>query len=216
MIDKPETTIRVSVAALLRVRLADSRVLLLDTGGPVIGPPGGAVAYRPAAADQLAALSWRPEREPAAGQIDLRGVLPAGNLPAFLDWLAAGDGRESAEQAVRREAAEEMTEARHPDLADHVAGADLAYLGARIEPPTPATSTSYDLVMRQFEIFDLVPGGELHERLTALAADPAAPAVRAASTEDISRGRLGTARIGTQTAYLIEPATSAAAHITRA
>lgn len=134
----------------------------------------------------------------------------------FLDWLAVGDGRESAEQAVRREAAEEMTEARHPDLADHVAGADLAYLGTRIEPPAPAMSTSYDLVMRQFEIFDLAAGGELYERLAVLAADPAAPTVLAASTEDTSRGRLGPARIGTQTAYLIEPATSAAVHITRA
>jgi hypothetical protein len=205
------STIRVSIAALLRVR-ADNQahLVLVDTGGPVIGPLGGALAYYPAAGPLLADLDWRPEREPDdAGLVDLRGRLPVRSFPAFVAWLNSERDRESAEAGLRREITEELHETGHGALAEHVATARLAHLRTVTEEPEPVAAGF--LQTRRFEIYDLLAGGRepalLRDQLVALTADPAVPTVLAVSEADIAAGRVGSARIGTQAAYLTDTIT---------
>lgn len=196
--------VRVSVAALLRVRLADGRLVLLDTGGPVLGPPGGALAYYWEAGGLLAELGWCPERQPdTQGRIDLRGRLPGRSLPAFLAWLETGQHRETAEQGMRREIGEELAEAGHAELVDDVPGAGLTGLGTRVEGPAPVAGDGYDLQLRRFDVFELAPGC-LHDRLSDLATDPWVSTVVSVSLLDIARGRHDDARIGSQAAYLTD------------
>jgi hypothetical protein len=206
------STIRVSVAALLRVK-ADNQahLVLVDTGGPVISPLGGALAYYPAAEPLLADLDWRPERERAgAGLVDLRGRLPARSFPAFVAWLNSGRDRESAEAGLRREVTEELHEAGHGALAGHVGTARLGHLRTVTEEPEPVAAGF--LQTRRFEIYDLLADdhepAHLRDQLVALAADPAVPTVLAVSEADIASGRVGSARIGTQAAYLADTITS--------
>lgn len=207
------STIRVSVAALLRVRADDqAHLVLVDTGGPVIGPLGGALAYYPAAEPLLADLDWCPERElRGAGLVDLRGRLPVRSFPAFVAWLNSERDRENAEAGLRREIIEELHEAGHGALAEHVAAARLAHLRTVTEEPEPVAAGF--LQTRRFEIYDLLAGDDedephrLRDQLVALAADPAVPTVLAVSAADIAAGRVGSARIGTQAAYLTDPTT---------
>lgn len=197
--------VRVSVAALLRVRLTDGRLVLLDTGGPVLGPLGGALVYYSSAAELLGGLGWLPDREPdTQGRVDLRGRLPGRSLPAFLAWLETGQHRETAVQGLRREIGEELAEAGHAELVDDVPSAELTYLGTRVEGPAPVAGDGYDLQLRRFDVFELAPGC-LHDRLSDLATDPWVSTVVPVSPLDIARGWHADARIGSQAAYLTVP-----------
>jgi hypothetical protein len=198
--EHPSASVRVSVATLLRVRTGDQRLVLVDTGGAVIGPFGGALAYHRAAGPLLDGLGWRPEREPAGPLVDLRGVLPARSFPAFVAWFEGGRDRESGEQGLRREVVEELDEAGLHAVAGLVAGAELAHV--RTVTEEPALLAARGMVQtRRLEVYDLLAGA-LADRLVALAADPGVATVLAVSEADIAAGRVGSARIGTQAAYL--------------
>ena len=204
MITTSEPAVRVSVAALLRVPVDEHRLILLDTGGKVVGPPGGGLAYYPAARDLLADLGWHPERAAAAdGRTDLRGQLPERSLRAFLGWLGREQDRESGQQCLLRELAEELAEAGRPELVEYVPSIELAHVGTYVELPAPVAGKPYAQT-RHLVVYELLPTGgtELRDRLVALATDPAAPTVIAAGRLDIACGRTGSARIGTQAAYL--------------
>lgn len=202
---RPEV-VRVSCAAVLRVQLDDEHLILLDTGGAVIGPPGGACAYYPAAAQLLAGLGWQPQRgSDPHGRTDLRGWLPARSLPAFRAWLAAGDSRETWEQCLRREMREEMAEAGLPGLAELAGAANVRHTRTVVENPHPGPGET----TRHLEVFVLAPAGgragALRAQLLALAENPRARTVIPASLDDIVRRRVGAHAIGSQAAHLLLP-----------
>lgn len=197
------TPLRVSAAALLRLRLADQRLVLVGTGGTPLGPFGGALTYRHSTAGpRLAALGWRPERAPRGDHVDLRGTVPVRAFAEFVSWFAAGQGRESGESGLRREIIEELGEAGHPIDAGLVAAARLTHVRTITEDPAPlAGGTGWQT--RHLEVYDLGPG-VLADHLATLAADPTVRTIHAVSEADIARGSTGLSRIGTQAAYLAD------------
>jgi hypothetical protein len=191
---------RISVAALLRVRVGDDLVLLDTGGGAVIGPPGGALTYHCASAATLAELGWCPERDPAGLLVDLRGTLPVREFQQFVRWFETGVGRETSQEGLLREVREVLAEVGMPGLVDLVADARLEHVRTVVEGPAP-TLVGIMLQTRRLAVYDLLPCG-LADTLAGFALDPAVPTIHAVSEAEIAEGWHGTKRIGTQAAYL--------------
>lgn len=205
-------SVRVSVAALLRVFLPDGQgLVLVDARDRAFGPLGGVIGHHPDAAAALATFDWTPDRPPGLfGVYDLRGVLPAAKLPAFRAWFDAGAGRESGLECLRRELAEEMVEAGCEQLVGHLDGVGLVHALSVVEEPAPVAGKPYEQT-RHFEIFDLdhercERAARLQDELVALATDADVTTVVAATRDDVARGALGSTPIGTQTRHLISAA----------
>jgi hypothetical protein len=201
--------VRVSFSAILRIRDDEGIVLFEARSRPgAFTPPGGVFKYYGPAADLLEGLDFRGDRwtdRESDMRRDLRGVLPARSVPGFLRWFDSGAYREDAEECLRRELTEELTEVGFPDLAADVRHLSFAHLRTETEGPDPVPGKQYRQ-LRRFEFHDLVCANQrsvrLRDRIVALAADPRVHTVLAAGAEDILHGRAGRALITPHTAYL--------------
>lgn len=201
---------RVSCAAVLRVRDDNTHVLFHANSRPgAFTPPGGVFKYFDAATNLLDRLGFHPERWPdlgAAMRCDLRGFLPAGGVSGFLHWFASGAYRESSEECLVRELAEELGEVGFPELADDLGGIRFAHIRTVVEGPGPLLHKPYQQ-LRHLEFYDLVctdrRSVRLREALFKLAGDEGVTTVIGASSDDILYGRAGRALITPHTAYLV-------------
>src|SRR4051794_24973863 len=95
----PGRQVRVSMAALLRVKDDDSYVLFHMPYRPgVYGPPGGVFKIDSSARhsmDRLQFVEQRVEGRKAQMDRDLRGFVPSQRAIGFMAWFDKGEGRES-------------------------------------------------------------------------------------------------------------------------
>ncbi|MEU6644570.1 hypothetical protein ABZ863_18725 [Saccharomonospora sp. NPDC046836] len=204
-----ERTVRVSYAALLRVR-EDDRYVLFATGSRpgAFTPPGGVFKYFAPGADLLEGLGFEADRRIERGdgmRADLRGLLPERSVPEFRRWFASGAYREDAVECLQRELVEELTEVSFPELADAVPATRFSHLRTIVEGPSPVPGRPYRQ-LRRFEFYDLVCANQaaasLRERLLELADAPDVSTVISATSSDIGQGRCGKALIAPHSAYL--------------
>ncbi|ONI88067.1 hypothetical protein ALI22I_20215 [Saccharothrix sp. ALI-22-I] len=194
--------VRMSVAALARVRTDDGLWFVLIGTPRGLAPLGGAIQYRRRSELLLRSLRFQPER----GEPDLRGLLPAANLPEFRSWPATGVDRETADEALLREIAEELGEVGQEALAATLPKLEFAPAHVLVEEPAPVPDKPW-WQFRHFEVYDLVAHSRqavrFRDRLVALAADPAVPTVALATGAHIARGELGDHPIAPQSRYLL-------------
>ncbi|WP_221483493.1 SMODS-associated NUDIX domain-containing protein [Saccharothrix ecbatanensis] len=201
---------RISYCALLRIRDDDRFVLFHTSSRPgAYAPPGGVFKYFPPAVELLEHLGFQPERHSSRGvrtRADLRGVLPLRSFAGFRQWFASGAYREDAQECLRRELTEELTEVGFPDLGDRVREVGLAHVRTVSEGPYPVSGKDYRQA-RLFEVHDLVVTGGASERLreavVALSVDPGVSTVVSATAAEIVHGRAGHSLIAPHTAYLV-------------
>jgi hypothetical protein len=206
----PAGRLRVSVAALLRVKDDDCYVLFHHPYRPnVYGPPGGVVKYTTTARRTLDALGFIEQRSAthqATMSQDLRGFLPARRGISFLRWYAKGEHRESGTDCMRRELHEELIEAGHPELVSLTGNLNLEVVRNVFEGPRLAGARRYRTV-RMFDVYDIVEdspeAAELVRRLLALGRDEAETKIIAVSSVDIEEGRHGPYIIAPQSAFLL-------------
>jgi hypothetical protein len=202
-------TIRVSMAALLRVKDDDRYVLFHSSYRPgSYGPPGGVFKALPSAKRFLDRIGFREHRSRSrarAMHADLRGFVRASEVATFLRWFAKNLDRESGPDCLRRELVEELNEGGHGTLAPLVAGATFTHVRTVLERPTRVPGETYRQV-RRFEIYDLaladVRSQRLRAVLLALAADSSAPGIISATSGDIIDGRRGRNLLAPQSAFL--------------
>jgi hypothetical protein len=207
---RSEHGVRVSYAALLRIRDDDRHVLFGSGSRPgAFTPPGGVFKYFAPAADLLDRMRFQPDRwvERAGGmRADLRGVLPAQAIPEFRRWFASGAYREDAVECLHRELAEELAEVGFPELAGHAQSLRFTPLRTIVEGPRAAPGKPFKQ-LRRFEFHDLLctdqAAAELKRRLFELADDPAVTTIISVTATDIAHGRAGSALIAPHSAYLI-------------
>ncbi|WP_189333958.1 hypothetical protein [Actinoplanes ianthinogenes] len=201
--------VRVSMAALLRVKDEDCYVLFSHPYRPgVYGPPGGVVKYAEGARrtlDSVGFVEQRSAARQAAMRHDLRGFLPLRSVISFLRWYASGRDRESAVDCVRRELREELAEVGHPELVPLAGALTLTLVRGVFERP-PKYGRA-ERVVRRFDVYDVIPDDpdavELVNRLVALGRDPAEQQVIAVSSADIELGRHGPFLVAPQSAFLL-------------
>ncbi|MFB4312120.1 hypothetical protein [Actinomadura sp. GTD37] len=202
--------VRVSFAALVRIRDDDRHVLLHSPSRPgSFGPPGGVYKSFPPAVRLLEPLGFRADRAaPLAEDMhsDLRGFLPASSLRSFQRWFATGAYREDATECLRRELAEELVESGLPHLVPDTLGAEFAPVRTVVEGPYAVPGKPYRQ-LRRLEVYEPAMNGtavaRLCRSLIESGMDAAVPDVICASTEEIAHGRSGTALIGAHSAYLV-------------
>ena len=201
--------VRVSFAAILRIRGDNGIVLFEARSRPgAFTPPGGVFKYFGPATDLLDRLGFLADRwteRESDMRNDLRGVLPARSVPEFLRWFESGAYRETAQECLQRELAEELTEVGFPGLAADVPNTGFNQLRTEVEGPSPVPGKPYRQ-LRRFEFHDLVCVNHrsiwLRDRILGLATDPQVRTVLAATTEDITHGRAGKVLIAPHTSYL--------------
>ncbi|URM98733.1 hypothetical protein LUW76_32805 [Actinomadura madurae] len=201
---------RVSFAALLRIRDDDRHVLLHSPSRPgSFNPPGGVYKYFRPAARILDALGYRADRAaPLAEDMrsDLRGFLPASSLGAFQRWFSTGAYREDATECLRRELAEELAESDLHHLVPDTFGARFEHVRTVVEDVSARPGRAYRQV-RHLEVYEPILNGDAIARLcrslVASGMDEGVPAVICASSDQIAHGRSGAALIGGHAAYLI-------------
>ncbi|MGY3521010.1 SMODS-associated NUDIX domain-containing protein [Micromonospora sp. PTRAS2] len=207
----PSGRLRVSVAALLRIKDDDGYVLFHHPIRPhTYGPPGGVVKYRGGARKALDAVGFVDQRRPAgrasAMSHDLRGFVPSRHGIGFLRWYGRGDDRESGSECLRRELREELAEVGHPALAPLTEHLRFELVRTVSEGPRPTPGKQYS-TLRSFEVYDVVPdtpeATELVRRLVALGRDPAETQIVLVSASDIEEGRSGAHLISPQSAFLL-------------
>jgi hypothetical protein len=206
---RPANKLRVSVAALLRIKDDDGYVLFHHPFRPyAYGPPGGVVKYTGGARQALDAVGFVEQRSPGRESTmahDLRGFVPARNGIAFLRWYASGADRESAAQCLLRELREELAEVGHPDLAALTDDLRFSLVRSVSEAPRPTPGKPYR-TLRQFEVYDVIvdspQAAELVRRLVALGRQPQDKEILLASITDIEEGRCGQYLISPQSAFL--------------
>ena len=207
---RAEKEVRVSCAALVRIRDDDRHVLFSSESRPgAFTPPGGVFKYFSPAAELLEKWGFRPERWVARGSgmsADLRGSLPASAIPEFSRWFRSGAYREDAIECLHRELSEELAMVGFPQLAENIDELGFAPLRAVIEGPAPLPGRPFKQV-RYLDFYDLVRANRasalLHRTLLDLGADPAVATIIGASTADIEHGRAGQALLAPHTAYFI-------------
>ncbi|MEU8240623.1 hypothetical protein AB0C07_20465 [Actinoplanes missouriensis] len=199
--------VRVSMSALLRVKVDDCYVLFHHPYRPsVYGPPGGVFKFTSAARQDLDRLSFVEQRATGRQQEmenDLRGFVPGRRAIGFMRWFSSGKGRESGEDCLRRELVEELRETNHAELEPMIADLHFELVRTVFEPPTDRTS----MTARQFEIYDIVKdtprAAELIDRLIAIGHDPGDTQIIAVSGTDIDNGRHGPYLVAPQSAFLM-------------
>jgi hypothetical protein len=206
---RPRSQVRVSFAALLRVKDDDGYVLVATSTRPgCFGPPGGVFKHRPGAAGGLDGMGFREERHPShrdAMRFDLRGLLPAGSLRAFGRWFATGAGRETAEECLRRALAESLG-GQLGDDGGLVRNLVFVPFRTVVEGPTRVAGKDFRQV-RRCEVYGLdltdPVSARFRARLLALAADPAVGGVLVATSADIEAAWSDGRQVVPQSAYLI-------------
>jgi hypothetical protein len=107
-------SVRVSFAAILRIKADDRYILLHTPNRPgTFSPPGGVFKYFSPAERLLEAMGFREDRIDALAQdmtFDLRGYLPGAAIKEFRRWFAGGSYREDTTECLCREIAEELGE----------------------------------------------------------------------------------------------------------
>ncbi|MGY0231448.1 SMODS-associated NUDIX domain-containing protein [Longispora urticae] len=206
----PFGTVRVSVAALLRIKTDDCYVLFHAPFRPqTYGPPGGVFKYSSPAQsdlDRLGFLDQRVEGRQAEMAHDLRGYLKAGRSLGFMRWFDSGKGRETAAECLRRELREELAEVGHPELVPLVDRLEFDLVRPVFESPRPASGEQYK-VMRYFEVHEIRKDNtealKVIDSLVELGRAQAETQVIAVSAADIRSGRHGHFIVSPQTAFLI-------------
>jgi hypothetical protein len=202
----PEQRVRYSTAALLRLEHAGGHVLFRSKRSGLFGPPGGVYRAHMTAQPALDALGWVPER---AGdeRLDLRGQVPESRLGDLLTWLHSGADRETPQECLRRELAEELAEVGFPELAGLAAGIEVTTFGWASEAAQPVEGKPY-LQGRHHDVLELLldqPATvELHDALVELGRDPHVDTVLLATTEQIVDLRAGDLVIQRHADYVID------------
>ncbi|MGW3895298.1 SMODS-associated NUDIX domain-containing protein [Micromonospora profundi] len=202
--------LRVSVAALLRIKDDDGYVLIHHPFRPsVYGPPGGVVKYTDEARGALDAVGFveqRPAGREATMRGDLRGFVPARHGIGFLRWYDRCAGRESGPECLRRELREELSEAGHPELAPLADKLRFELIRAVVDGPRPTPGKQHR-TMRSFEVYDPILDSpeavELRRRMLELARDAAETEIVLARIADIEEGRREQFLISPQSAFLL-------------
>jgi len=202
--------VRVSYAALLRIKADDRYVLFHTPRRPgTFSPPGGVFKYFPPAERLLEEMGFREDRIDLFAEdmrFDLRGFIPAAAARDFRRWFASGAYREDTTECLRRELGEELAECGLGSLVPYTR--QLSFC------PVRTVSTGPDAVpgqpyrqLRRFAVCELVMAGAEAQRLRAelvhAGKDDAVPLVICATAADISYGRAAEAMIAAQAAYLI-------------
>lgn len=107
--------VRISFCCILSVRIQERFVLGRMKRRPeAFGPFGGVIKYFDAARDALTEFDFIPDSDlshsPSDIDRDFRGTIPARKFSKFLDWFDATHQRETLEECLRRELAEELRE----------------------------------------------------------------------------------------------------------
>jgi hypothetical protein len=203
-------TVRVSFAAILRIK-ADDRYVLFDTPSRpgTFSPPGGVFKYFPPAERLLEGMGFREDRIDTLAEImrlDLRGFLPAAATRDFCRWFAGGAYRENTAECLNRELTEELTECGLEHLVPCTGRLEFSRVRTVRTGPDEVPGRPYRQI-RRFEVCDLVtsePAAQrLREELIRAGRDDAVPTVIRATAADISYGRSGRALIAGHASYLV-------------
>jgi SMODS-associated NUDIX domain len=202
-------SVRVSFAAILRIKADDRYILLHTPNRPgTFSPPGGVFKYFSPAERLLEAMGFREDRIDTLAQdmtFDLRGYLPAVAVKDFRRWFAGGAYREDTAECLCREIAEELGESGLDDLIPCATGLAFTHVRTVHAGPDEVPGTPYRQ-LRRFDVCDLVVSDPAARRLRAelirVAADQTVPTVISASAADIMHGRSGGALIAGHAAYL--------------
>jgi hypothetical protein len=203
-------TVRISCAAILRIRVDDWYVLLHSPSRPgTFSPPGGVFKYFPPAERILDGMGFHPDRIatlPEAMRYDLRGFVPASAVAEFRRWFAGGAYREDTAQCLSRELAEELTECGLGDLVPLTRRLTFSVARTLWEGPQDVPGRTYQQ-LRWFEVCDLATTGPAAQRLRgaliSAGRDDAVPMVICATPAGIQHGRHGSALIAGHAPHLI-------------
>jgi SMODS-associated NUDIX domain len=204
---KRNREVRVSVAALLRVCHNGQYLLFHVPFVPnTYGPPGGVIKYQKSSRPALDQLEFRDQVVPSLlkdMECDLRGFVPARKLSAFVRWFESGVGRESSDDCLRRELAEELEEVGFPDAVQDIGLLRFRFIRTVTEGPTADRNTS-NLLLRIIAVYELDPehpqSAKADDRLFRLGG--CGDRVLLATSAEIARGRAGNAIIGSQSCLL--------------
>lgn len=203
-------SIRVSFAAILRIKADDRYVLLETLNRPgAFSPPGGVFKYFWPAVRLLEDMGFHEDRIDAFAermQFDLRGILPAAARREFCRWFASRAYREDTDECLRRELAEELTECGLDQLVPCTQGLVFSPLRTVSVGPHQVPG-QHHRQLRRIEVCDLVisdPAAQrVREELVRAGHHDAFPSVIAVTAADIKYGRSKAALITAQAAYLI-------------
>lgn len=203
-------TVRVSFAAILRIKADDRYVLFHTPRRPgAFSPPGGVFKYFPPAERLLEEIGFREDRIDLFAEdmrFDLRGFIPAAATKDFCRWFASGAYREDTTECLRRELGEELAECGLESLVPYTRRLSFSPVRAVSAGPDPVPGRPYRQ-LRWFAVCELVMSDAAAQRLRAelvqAGTDDAVPPVICATAADISYGRAAEAMIAAQAAYLI-------------
>lgn len=206
----PRGLVRVSFAALLRIKDDDRYVLVESSTRPgFYGPPGGVFKYHEAAIPTLDALGFHEQRfEQRRDHMkrDIRGFVPARAAAAFLRWFVTGEDRETATECLRRELVEELDDPGRPGWGSDVGSLTFRHVRTVMEGPRPVPNEHYRQ-MRRFEVYDMVVTDEtsarIRRRLIDMSRDPATGATLCTNATEIATGWCGDTPLTPHTAYLV-------------
>jgi 8-oxo-dGTP pyrophosphatase MutT (NUDIX family) len=211
----PRGAVRVSFAALLRVKDDDRYVLVSSNTRPgFYGPLGGVFKYHESATAALDELGFREQRFDSRrmhAKADLRGFVPAWSAAGFLSWFQRGVDRETVSECLRRELAEELgtgqlDEVGGTDLASDIDALTFRPVRTVLEGPHRVPRQPFRQ-MRRFEVYDLAVVDEVsarfRRRLIDLSADPSTRTLLYASVAEMTNGWCGTSPVAPHSGYLL-------------
>lgn len=148
-----EQDVRIAVSALLKITNGDRYALIRNLHRPeAFGPIGGVFKYTYDARAQLDSFEFRPQVSDFEMGSDLRGILPLKYVSSFMKWFVSGEGRETAQECVRRELEEELAEVGQ-NLKINLRDVSLSRVRAVYEGPDTVPGESY-IQLRRFEIYE--------------------------------------------------------------
>jgi hypothetical protein len=203
-------TLRVSFAAMLKIKADDRYVLLHTPSRPgTFSPPGGVFKFFPPAERLLEEMGFREDRIDLFAEdmrFDLRGFIPAAATRDFCRWFAGGAYREDATECLRRELGEELAESGLESLVPFARQLSFTPVRTVSAGPYPVPGRPYRQ-LRGLVVCELVMSDAAAQRLSTelvhAGADDAVPSVICATAADISYGRAGVAMIAAHAAYLV-------------
>jgi hypothetical protein len=203
-------TVRVSFAAILRIKADDRYILFHTLSRPgAFSPPGGVFKYFWAAERLLEEMGFREDRIEALAELmrfDLRGFIPASATRRFCRWFAGGTYREDMAECLSRELGEELQECGLDYLQPCTNGLVFSPVRTVWAGPHAVAGRPYRQ-LRRIEVCEPVMSDPAAQRLRAelirAGRDDATTTVIAVTADEIRYGRSGPALITAQSAYLI-------------
>jgi hypothetical protein len=203
-------TVRVSFAAVLRIKVDDQYVLFHTPTRPgAFSPPGGVFKYFAPAEGLLEDMGFREDRITLFAEemrFDLRGFIPARAIKEFCRWFAGGAYREDTTECLRRELGEELAESGLASLVPCTRQLSFSPVRTVSAGPDAVPGQPYRQ-LRQFVVCEMVmrdaAAQQLRNELIRAGADDAVPSIICVTAADISYGRAAEALITAQAAYLI-------------